>query len=763
MVFVLIGTLTYAINPKNPVKKTTTSMKSTRKVLLEEFTNASCAPCAAANPAINQLILANPSKLAAIKYQTNWPGADPMNAHNPGEVDTRVGFYQVNAVPHSVIDGVSLSGHPSQSSINAAFAVPSPFIILVNHQVSAGQITVNATIKKTDLATGNLVVFIGVIEKYIHFASAPGTNGETDFYRVMKKMLPGDNGTPLNNLNIGETQTITESWTLANVYDESQLSAVVWVQSIDDREIFQAEMSEPNTSNVFALFACDNIMVAPGASANFTDESITSTGTITNWEWTFEGGTPSTFSGQTPPAISYSTVGFYDVQLIVTNDNNDKDTLLIPEYINCKIPATSEWIIQASGFATASRGAMYLSVANSNIAWAIANDGSTGDVLKEFTKTTNGGVTWTPGTISGLPTSAVPSCISAVDGSTAYISTYSSSATSGQCGVFQTVNGGTTWTKQTTATYTGTAAFPNIVHFFNANDGITQGDPNGGYFEVYTTSDGGTTWTRVPQVNLPAIAASDEYGYTNMYDAYGDNLWYATNKGRVYRSTDKGATWAVSVVPTFTDFSEIAFSDELNGMAAQITYNTSTGAITAVKIARTNDGGATWTIFTPGVGAYFSSIAAVPGVANKFVSVGYDQSGNLGSAYTENAGDTWTNIDEGVQYISVDFSDNTTGWAGGFNQIATEGGIYKWHLITKTPSLLQTDYAIYPNPSNGIISLSLKENSKIKVFNTSGTLVFETIKDSENSTIDLTSLSHGLYLVQVESNGSISSKKLIIQ
>ncbi|MCD4736643.1 MAG: PKD domain-containing protein, partial [Bacteroidales bacterium] len=53
-----------------------------------------------------------------------------------------------------------------------------------------------------------------------------------------------------------------------------------------------------------------------GGSVNFTDNS---TGPIDTWEWSFDGGTPSTYSGQTPPEIVYDAPGSYEVSLTVTN------------------------------------------------------------------------------------------------------------------------------------------------------------------------------------------------------------------------------------------------------------------------------------------------------------------------------------------------------------------------------------------------------------------------------------------------------------
>ena len=56
--------------------------QSQRLVLIEEFTNASCPPCAAQNPAFNILLSNNTVKAISIKYQTNWPGVELRKAGN---------------------------------------------------------------------------------------------------------------------------------------------------------------------------------------------------------------------------------------------------------------------------------------------------------------------------------------------------------------------------------------------------------------------------------------------------------------------------------------------------------------------------------------------------------------------------------------------------------------------------------------------------------------------------------------------------------
>lgn len=81
-----------------------------------------------------------------------------------------------------------------------------------------------------------------------------------------------------------------------------------------------------------AAFTGTPTTICTGGSVTFTDQSLASP---TTWNWSFPGGTPSTFSGQTPPAIVYSAPGTYDVTLTVTNGSGT-DSEVKTGYITVK-------------------------------------------------------------------------------------------------------------------------------------------------------------------------------------------------------------------------------------------------------------------------------------------------------------------------------------------------------------------------------------------------------------------------------------------
>lgn len=222
--------------------------QSQRLVLLEHFTQASCGPCATYNPSINSMLNANPDKFTAIMYHTSWPGYDPMYNHNTIENGARTNYYSVNSVPNSVLDGNIYNGHPngwSISTVNNRYAVSSPFEISIHHELSSDQNTlyVNMMILASESVNAGMKAHLAVIEKYIEFASPPGSNGESDFYNVMKKMLPNQSGTTLPAFEAGEYVILQYAWEHQNVYDIDELAAIGFIQNNASKEVLQSANS----------------------------------------------------------------------------------------------------------------------------------------------------------------------------------------------------------------------------------------------------------------------------------------------------------------------------------------------------------------------------------------------------------------------------------------------------------------------------------------------------------------------------------------
>ena len=246
-----------------------------RLSLYEEFTGENCPPCASANPPLN-LLLASPTntpKIVAIKWQVPIPSA-PSNTWslyqtNKVEIDWRwktlaSGGYgytpAINSAPSSKIDGQEASvfgassGHPANLNnnvISSAAAVPSEFSINMtrawNQAYSAVNLTVNIQATQSFSATGNLIFRLVMIERHVHFVTAPGTNGEKDFEDVAVKSFPTlQNGTPMTagTWSVGQTQTFTINCPLPSyIRDKSEIAFVGFIQDDGNQKVAQAGLA----------------------------------------------------------------------------------------------------------------------------------------------------------------------------------------------------------------------------------------------------------------------------------------------------------------------------------------------------------------------------------------------------------------------------------------------------------------------------------------------------------------------------------------
>ena len=97
-------------------------------------------------------------------------------------------------------------------------------------------------------------------------------------------------------------------------------------------------------------------------------------------------------------------------------------------------------------------------------------------------------------------------------------------------------------------------------------------------------------------------------------------------------------------------------------------------------------------------------------------------------------------------------------------------GSAKTETAVQSVSVENVNLNIYPNPSNGMITVQmvsgewLMENCEIEVYDVLGELVYSNTFTIHNSpfTIDLSCLSSGIYSLRMQTNNSITVKKLVV-
>jgi len=98
--------------------------------------------------------------------------------------------------------------------------------------------------------------------------------------------------------------------------------------------------------------------------------------------------------------------------------------------------------------------------------------------------------------------------------------------------------------------------------------------------------------------------------------------WYVNGAGKIFKTTDAGATWAMQLHKPGTFFRCIAFVDEMRGFAGNIGPGYFPNVTDDAPLYETSDGGSTWTAVTNIDGPPVVGLCAMQILREKFVNSG---------------------------------------------------------------------------------------------------------------------------------------------
>jgi hypothetical protein len=179
-----------------------------------------------------------------------------------------------------------------------------------------------------------------------------------------------------------------------------------------------------------------------------------------------------------------------------------------------------------------------------------------------------------------------------------------------------------------------------------------------------------------------------------MYSAVGNSIWFATNKGRCFKSTDRGQNWSVSQVVTVSggEFN-VCFSSEQKGCFVGMGENYG-------DVAITYDGGVSWDTASIPPGYMILGMSSVGGFDGGFVMTGWKNFTDV--FFTP---DMFTNIIKIASSLismgSVSFLDASTGWLGGGESGFNEIFKYNDVLTSANATIKEKEkLTVFPNPSD---------------------------------------------------------------
>ena len=223
-----------------------------RLVLVERFTSSTCPPCASNNPTMDAFLNSqNPDKIIGLSFHMNWPspGNDPMFHHNAADNTARRSFYNVNSIPQARMDGLiniqpNYTNGALTSYFNSRTNILSPVTVVVTDSTYGDSVLVRARIYcEVLLVNPSVLVHFVIFEKHITNINPPATNGETDFYDVMRKMPVTANGENIS-LYPGQTYILERRYKMDPAWNPAEIRNFVFLQQ--GQEILNAAQITKN-------------------------------------------------------------------------------------------------------------------------------------------------------------------------------------------------------------------------------------------------------------------------------------------------------------------------------------------------------------------------------------------------------------------------------------------------------------------------------------------------------------------------------------
>lgn len=354
--------------------------------------------------------------------------------------------------------------------------------------------------------------------------------------------------------------------------------------------------------------------------------------------------------------------------------------------------------------------------------------------------------------------------------------------------ILKTIDGGTNWVQKTS----GTASNLMKLQFVNANTGYAVGE-NG---TLLKSIDGGENWSSITTgitTNLYGLSCVNE-----------NNFYISGDNGLIRKTIDGGANFIAQNYGTIYPIKTIQFLNDQVGYASSYDYY----GYNSYAFIKTIDGGTTWTFLSNQISTFYflnETIGFVTsGSVFKTIDGGLnliDMGGSMAPAadlFSSNENEVWSVENSftlcGCSFFCINKRNFTT--AGDLQQaqncyadtagnppftaitfadaingyvVGDFGIIYK-NTTGNMENLEVNEFdkadnvIIYPNPTSNNITLETKSNtpiSSIIISDMNGRRVLETTP--VNSTIDVSSLAKGVYLIGVTFDERHITKKLIKQ
>ncbi|MEI6684292.1 MAG: T9SS type A sorting domain-containing protein [Bacteroidota bacterium] len=756
------------------------------QVVMEIGTGTGCQYCPGAAMGAHDL-LQNGCQVAVIEYHS-YNSGDPFN--NPAAA-ARTSYYGITGYPTAFFDGtLSYVGGSNTQSLYTTYlplyqqryAVLSPLTIEMTGTNVGNLYNINVTITKVAAITSTtLKAHLVLTESDIPY----NWEGQTMINNTERLMVPDQNGTNIN-FTSGNTVVLNLSFTKDPTWVTNNCELIAFVQDNTTKECLNGAKK---MLNALYLPLPTNFTAAPTTgctplTVNYTDQS---TG-ATSWNWTFPGGTPATSTLQNPVVV-YNTVGTFDATLNAANiAGNAAGFLTKTAFIStvttpdapttpqglaalCIDPANQTYTTTGAANTTgyvweldpSTAGVLTSNGASCTIDW----DNTFTGIAQLKVRGTNacGASPWTPFlniTISVLPAQAAtptgPTSLCMNAGSTNYSTTGAANATlyswellpAAAGGIF---TNGTSVSVSWSPIFTGTATL-KVKGLNGACDGawsvplsitVAPG-PNG--FNV----TGGGTYCAAGGTGMPVGLNSSETGvsYTLfLNNTATTNILPGTGSALTFGNQMTGGNYTVQASTTSGSCTNL-----MNGSAV-VSVDPQAPAVPGLPVGPTQvySGTTPTSDYTTSGGTYATTYSweVTPSAAGTMT----------GTTTTGTA--TWNQVWTGTATVKVK-SVNTCGSSSYTSDytVAVAAG----HVGIQEKGI-STLVSVFPNPAHGMVTLIPARTmmADVRIYNALGSKMIEktSVSLSMNYQLDISGLKGGLYFIQINSEGTQQTIKLVVE
>lgn len=218
-------------------------------VLIEEFTNSGCGPCAEYAPVLDSAVSYRLGEVVAVKYHGVYPDRnDPYYLAQKDNFDKRILFYDVMGYPTTVLNGIETLGGAMKKEMLDAYLDHYTTEAMkpqdVDYGLSITSITKDGTVDVKaeakpgkDVQNPNLRLFVCLVEEYCELPEAL-KNGEKELRYTVRQMFPDGDGHDFGpSLKAGQAYDYSFTASTSDFADARQLGIVAFLQDMQTKRV----------------------------------------------------------------------------------------------------------------------------------------------------------------------------------------------------------------------------------------------------------------------------------------------------------------------------------------------------------------------------------------------------------------------------------------------------------------------------------------------------------------------------------------------